>query len=101
MVNLGLNLTGVIAQLNIGANSASLLGIFLYFAGAALCSLALFRPNLARYYDILFAQFLLICSLVLIFQGWRLDPILQFGQLLLVGTGTFSVIESIRLRRIR
>ncbi|KAF3884971.1 hypothetical protein DA73_0400005465 [Tolypothrix bouteillei VB521301] len=98
MVNLVLNLTDVLAQVNFGANSASVLGIVVYFAGTALCSLPLWRPHLARYYDILFAQLALICSLILVFQGWRLDPILQFGQLLLVASAIFSTIECIRLR---
>jgi len=42
----------------------------------------------------------LLCGFILIFQGWRLDPILQFGQLLLVGTTVFFAVESIRLRGI-
>ena len=34
----------------------------------------------------------------IIFQGWRLDPILQFGQFLLAGTTVFFAYESVRLR---
>ena len=88
-------------MVNFGLNSASLLGIVLYFAGAALCSLALVRPALARYHDILFAEVALVCGLILLFQGWRLDPILQFGQFLLTGAAIFSVTECIRLRSMR
>ena len=35
---------------------------------------------------------------ILFFQGWRLDPILQFGQFLLAGTTVFFAYESVRLR---
>jgi hypothetical protein len=34
----------------------------------------------------------------LFFQGWRLDPILQFGQFLLAGSAVFFAYESVRLR---
>jgi hypothetical protein len=58
------------------------------------------RPELSRDQDIFFAAVGLLCGFILIFQGWRLDPILQFGQLLLVGTTVFFAVESIRLRSI-
>ena len=47
-----------------------------------------------------FAAVGLLCGFIFIFQGWRLDPILQFGQLLLVGTTVYFAYESIRLRGI-
>ncbi len=100
MVNFGLNSASVLAQVNFGTNSASILGIFLAVAGAALYFLRTVRPELSRDQDIFFAAVGLLCGFILIFQGWRLDPILQFGQLLLVGTTVFFAIESIRLRGI-
>ena len=39
-----------------------------------------------------------ICGLILFFQGWRLDPILQFGQFLLVSLTIFICYENIQLR---
>jgi hypothetical protein len=39
-----------------------------------------------------------LCGGILFFQGWRLDPILQFGQFLLAGTTVFFAYESVRLR---
>ncbi|MBD2690779.1 Ycf66 family protein [Anabaena catenula] len=100
MINFGLNSAGVLAQVNFGTNSASILGIFLAVAGAALYFLRTVRPELSRDQDIFFAAVGLLCGFILIFQGWRLDPILQFGQLLLVGTTVFFAVESIRLRSI-
>jgi asparagine N-glycosylation enzyme membrane subunit Stt3 len=100
-IYLPFNMTSILAQINVGATPASLLGILIYFLGAGFCSVALFHPHLARYHDILFAQFILICSFILIFQGWRLDPILQLAQLMLVGMGISSVVDCVRLRRTR
>jgi hypothetical protein len=100
MLNFGLNSASILAQVNFGTNSASILGIFLAVAGAALYFLRTVRPELSRDQDIFFAAVGLLCGFILIFQGWRLDPILQFGQLLLVGTTVFFAVESIRLRSI-
>ncbi len=57
-----------------------------------------FKPALARDYDVFFAAIGLLCGGILFFQGWRLDPILQFGQFLLAGTTIFFAYESVRLR---
>ncbi len=100
MLNFGLNSASFLAQVNVGATPATFLGIFLAVAGAALYFLRSVRPELSRDQDIFFAAVGLLCGFILIFQGWRLDPILQFGQLLLVGTTVFFAVESIRLRSI-
>lgn len=38
--------------------------------------------------------------MILLFQGWRLDPILQFGQFLLTGAAAFFAFETIKLRSV-
>jgi hypothetical protein len=58
------------------------------------------RPRLARDHDIFFAAVALLCGGILFFQGWRQDPILQFGQFLLTASAVFFAVESIRLRGI-
>lgn len=100
MVNFGLHSVSVLAQVNFGGGSASILGILLAVSGAALYFLRSVRPELARDHDIFFAAVGLLCGFILIFQGWRLDPILQFGQLLLTGATVFFAVESIRLRSV-
>ncbi|WP_081942850.1 Ycf66 family protein [Myxosarcina sp. GI1] len=85
-------------MVNFGLNSASILGIFLAVAGASLYFMRSVRPELSRDHDIFFAAVGLLCGFILLFQGWRLDPILQFGQFLLTGTTVFFAVESIRLR---
>ncbi len=85
---------------NVGLGPAGLLGIGLAVAGALLYFLRSIRPELARDHDIFFAAVALLCGGILFFQGWRLDPILLFGQFLLTGTAAFFAYESIRLRRV-
>ncbi len=74
------------------------MGIVLAVSGAGLYFLRSFKPALARDYDVFFAAIGLLCGGILFFQGWRLDPILQFGQFLLAGTTVFFAYESVRLR---
>lgn len=85
-------------MVNFGLNSASILGIFLAVAGAGLYFLRSVRPELSRDHDIFFAAVGLLCGLILLFQGWRLDPILQFGQFLLTGAAVFFAFETVKLR---
>mgnify|MGYP006280717315 FL=1 len=85
-------------MVNFGLNSASILGIFLAIAGASLYFMRSFRPELSRDQDIFFAAVGLLCGFILLFQGWRLDPILQFGQFLLTGVAVAFGVETIRLR---
>jgi len=86
-------------MVNFGLNSASILGIFLAVAGAGLYFMRSVRPELSRDHDIFFAAVGLLCGFILLFQGWRLDPILQFGQFLLTGSTIFFAVETIRLRQ--
>lgn len=85
-------------MVNFGFNSASILGIFLALSGAGLYLMRSLRPEISRDHDIFFAAVGLLCGGILLWHGWRLDPILQFSQLLLSSTAIFFAVESIRLR---
>ena len=85
-------------MVNFGFNSASILGIFLALAGAGLYLLRSLRPEVSRDHDIFFAAVGLLCGGILLWHGWRLDPILQFSQLLLAVSAVFFAVESVRLR---
>ncbi|MDX2240921.1 MAG: Ycf66 family protein [Leptolyngbyaceae cyanobacterium bins.302] len=85
-------------MVNVGLGWSSIVGIALAASGLALYFLRSFRPKLARDHDIFFAAVALLCGGILFFQGWRQDPILQFGQFLLTGSAIFFAFESVRLR---
>ena len=85
-------------MVNASLNWASIVGIVLAVCGGGLYFLRSFKPALARDYDVFFVAIGLLCGGILFFQGWRLDPILQFGQFLLAGTTVFFAYESVRLR---
>ncbi|MGD2182173.1 Ycf66 family protein [Lusitaniella coriacea] len=87
-------------MVNFGLNSASILGIFLAVAGASLYFMRSVRPELSRDHDIFFAAVGLVCGCILLWSGWRLDPILQLSQFLLTGSAIFFAFEAIRLRGI-
>jgi hypothetical protein len=87
-------------MVNVGLGWSSIVGILLAASGLALYFLRSFRPKLARDHDIFFAAVALLCGGILFFQGWRQDPILQFGQFLLTGSAVFFAVESIRLRSV-
>jgi hypothetical protein len=87
-------------QVNIQNGPGMLLALCLVGAGAGLYLLRSVRPELARDYDIFFSAIGLLCGGILLFSGWRLDPILMFGQVLLTGSAIFFGFENIRMRSI-
>jgi hypothetical protein len=98
MITFGSDPIFVLAQVNIGGNPAVILGIALALCGVALYGMRSVRPELSRDHDIFFAAVALISGLILMFQGWRLDPLLLLGQLSLAGSAVFFAVENIRLR---
>jgi hypothetical protein len=85
-------------MVNFGLNPASFLGIILAIAGVGLYFLRSFRPELSRDQDIFFAAIGLVCGFILLFQGWRLDPLLQLGQFLIAGTAVYFAYDNIKMR---
>ncbi|UBF23806.1 Ycf66 family protein [Kovacikia minuta CCNUW1] len=90
-------------MVNVGLNIVSLLGILLALFGLLLPFLgASFRrpfrlENLIQ--DIILAFIYFLVGGILFFQGWRLDPVLQFMQVLLIGSTIYLTIKNIRVRR--
>jgi hypothetical protein len=87
-------------MVNFQFNLASISGIALAVGGASLYAVRSFRPQLARDSDIFFSAVGLLCGMILVFQGWRFDPVMQFGQVLLTGAVVYFVFENLRLRQI-
>jgi Ycf66 protein N-terminus len=87
-------------MVNFQFNLASISGIVLAVGGAALYAVRSARPELSRDHDLFFSAVGLLCGLILIFYGWRFDPIMQFGQVLLTGSAIFFTLENLRLRKV-
>ena len=81
-------------MVNASLNSASIVGIALILAGFV----PFFKKSISTKYDPFLVPIFWLCGLILFFQGWRLDPILQFGQFLLAGVIFFVGYENIKLR---
>ena len=79
-------------------NPMFLMGALVAIASAGFFSLRYFRPTVSREYDVVFAIVGFIYAVTLMWEGWRLIPLLAFAQLLLVGTCAFFAVESFRLR---
>lgn len=87
-------------MINTSFNLASIAGIIIAVAGAALYAVRSYKPELSRDHDIFFSAVGLLCGLILVFYGWRFDPIMQFGQILLTGATIFFAAENLRLRSV-
>lgn len=87
-------------MLNWNLGLGGVLGVAIALSGVGLYFLRTMRPNLARDHDIFFAAVALLCGGILVFQSWRLDPILQFAQFLSIGSAVWFAYEAIRLRGI-
>lgn len=87
-------------MVNFQFNLVSMLGMVLAVGGAGLYFLRSVRPELTRDYDVFFSAVGLLCGGIFLWQGWRYDPIMQFGQVILGGSTIFFAFESIRLRGI-
>nr|YP_009974202.1 hypothetical chloroplast RF66 [Ptisana novoguineensis]QNH94111.1 hypothetical chloroplast RF66 [Ptisana novoguineensis] len=77
---------------------STIVGMGLIMIGIPLYVLRKREPKVSRYYDFFFSSIGLLCGGILIFQGWRLDPILLLSQILLSGTTIFFIAENIILR---
>lgn len=75
-----------------------LLGIILIIGVLIFYFLRFVRPDLARDEDIFFSTIGLLYGFILIADGWRLDPILLFSQVLAVIIILAAGWENIRLR---
>jgi len=81
---------------NLGPNI--FLGCLVGFGGIVLFFLRNVRPEIARDEDIFFSTVSMLYSGILMVHGWRLDPILLFGQVLISLVVLVTGWENIRLR---
>ncbi len=83
-------------MVNASLNWASIVGVALVIAGF----IPFFKKSISTQYDPFLVPVFWLCGSILFFQGWRLDPILQFGQFLLAGLVIFVGYENIKLREL-
>ncbi|MBU7584187.1 MAG: hypothetical protein KAF91_14950 [Nostoc sp. TH1S01] len=97
----------ILMQVNFGLNTASLIGfVQIIFAVSYIITMIILLIQRARrleslslivyiFQTIIIPIFLLTSGLILVFQGWRLDPILQFMQFLLTVVIIYLCIKDI------
>ncbi|EIE23111.1 hypothetical protein COCSUDRAFT_15983 [Coccomyxa subellipsoidea C-169] len=86
-------------MVNVDFSPALLLGMSLIAGGLALYQLRRVQPDISRDFDVIVSAVATFSGGILIFQGWRLDPLLLFCQLLTAGTALGFAVESLRLRQ--
>jgi hypothetical protein len=79
---------------------STLLGLCLTMAGILLYLIRIKQKTLSKDYDLFFSSVGCLCGGILIFQGWRLDPILLLCQMMSGGTAIFFIAETVWLRNI-
>ena len=87
-------------MVNASLNWASIVGIVLAAFGLYLFYLRSAKPSISRDLDPFMGLTAMLCGGILFFQGWRLDPILQFGQFLLAGITIWVSYDNLKLRKI-
>nr|YP_010443817.1 Ycf66 [Vacuolaria virescens]UTE94704.1 Ycf66 [Vacuolaria virescens] len=85
-------------MINISYNPNFLLSIVLMIGMLFFYSLRIVRPEVSKEGDIFLTSLGLLYSCIIFIHGWRLDPILFFSQVLLVGVILSIGWENIRLR---
>jgi hypothetical protein len=85
-------------MINIAYNPNFLLSIIFIIGMLLFYSLKIIRPEVSKEEDVFFTSLGLLYSCIIIVHGWRLDPILFFSQVLVVGIVLGIGWENIRLR---
>jgi hypothetical protein len=78
---------------------AQRLGYFAFAQSLILFLLPWLRPNITYYRDLIFGTVILISALTIILYGFRMDTAAQFNLLILLLITSFSIFETVRLRR--
>jgi hypothetical protein len=79
---------------------SALLGLSLTIAGILLYLIRIKNKQISKDYDLFFSSVGCLCGGILMFQGWRLDPILLLCQMMSGATAIFFIAETIWLRNI-
>lgn len=87
-----------LGMVNVDVSPSVILGVGLIGAGVSLWQIRQVKPWISKDYDVVVSCVSLLVGGILIFQGWRLDPLLLFGQLMTTGAALSFAVEALRLR---
>ena len=87
------------ALVNIDLGPSAILGASVMVSAIGLYQVRASRPEVSRDQDVFFSSIGLLTGGILVFQGWRLDPLMLFGQLLTAGTAISFASEAVGLRQ--
>ena len=85
-------------MVNVDMSPSVILGVGLIGSGVSLWQIRQSKPWISKDYDVVVSCISLLVGGILIFQGWRLDPLLLFGQLMTTGAALSFAVEALRLR---
>ena len=85
-------------MVNVDVSPSVILGVGLIGSGVSLWQIRQTKPWISKDYDVVISCISLLVGGILIFQGWRLDPLLLFGQLMTTGAALSFAVEALRLR---
>jgi len=87
------------AMVNLELSPAVVLGVGMLSGGIVLYNVRSQRPEISRDADVVISSVSVLVGGILVFQGWRLDPLLLFGQLCTSGVALAFALEVFNLRR--
>ena len=87
------------ALVNVDLGPSAILGASVMVSAIGLYQVRASRPEVSRDQDVFFSSIGLLTGGILVFQGWRLDPLMLFGQLLTAGTAISFASEAVGLRQ--
>jgi hypothetical protein len=90
-----------VALVNLDFGPAAILGASVMVSAIGLYQVRASRPEVSRDQDVFFSSVGLLCGGILVFQGWRLDPLMLFGQLLTVGRVGYHFIFTLRYSAVK
>ena len=85
-------------MVNVDLSPSVILGVGLIGAGVSLWQVRQSKPWISRDFDVVISCLSLVVGGILIFQGWRLDPLLLMGQLMTTACAGAFAFEALKLR---
>lgn len=87
-------------MINFDSGPAQVLGASVMVGSCLLYSTRMNNAKITKDGDVVVSSVGILVGGILVFQGWRLDPLLLFGQILTTGVAACFVLESLKLRAV-